>query len=55
MPPFKFLVVTGMTYLLAAAVPSVEANPLARSLLKQLVTRDPPTALPENATTNDKK
>ncbi|KAI0902515.1 secreted protein [Annulohypoxylon nitens] len=54
MPIRKGLATTGLALLMATATPVVNANPIAH-LLKLLTTRDPPTALPENATANDKK
>ncbi|KAI0180087.1 secreted protein [Hypoxylon sp. FL1284] len=49
----KSLAATGLALLMAAAIPAVNGNPIDR--LFELVTRDPPQALPEKATANDKK
>ncbi|KAI1097366.1 secreted protein [Jackrogersella minutella] len=49
----KSLTTSGLALLIATAVPAVNGSPIDRLL--KLFTRDPPTALPEKATANDKK
>ncbi|KAI6092667.1 secreted protein [Hypoxylon rubiginosum] len=53
MPIQKSLAAKGLALLMAAAIPAVNGMPFDQ--LFKLVTRDPPTALPEKATANDKK
>lgn len=54
MPSQKSLAATGLALLMAsAAIPAVNGSPIDH--LFDLVTRDPPQALPEKATANDKK
>ncbi|OTB06780.1 hypothetical protein M426DRAFT_318490 [Hypoxylon sp. CI-4A] len=49
----KSLAASGLALLMATAVPVANGNPITHLL--RLFARDPPQALPENATANDKK
>ncbi|KAI1769102.1 secreted protein [Hypoxylon sp. FL1150] len=53
MPIQKSPVAKGLALLMAAAIPAVNGMPFDQ--LFKLATRDPPQALPEKATANDKK
>ncbi|KAI5860011.1 secreted protein [Durotheca rogersii] len=53
MPSGKSFVATGLALLMATAIPAVNGMPIEE--LFKLVARDPPQALAERATANDKK